>query len=205
MRTPWRFVADLVSRNPKVDNREDNPAASPEPIALEHQPATAEAHPEIEVKPAEQSIEIAAKEQVDAARPSSDASFEPIQISEDASAPAGDEGSANSADAKDAALIDAPTEIKENVAAQEQTPTADALPKPVAIPELKRRKTARPVLKQSAPLSQVEDNASAVPKSLINEMADLDAEVYALRRQLAEKLSAQNAQLREMLARFDAR
>jgi hypothetical protein len=39
----------------------------------------------------------------------------------------------------------------------------------------------------------------------MDEMADLDAEVDALRRQLAKKLSEQNAQLRKMLARFDPR
>jgi hypothetical protein len=36
-------------------------------------------------------------------------------------------------------------------------------------------------------------------------MADLDAEIDALRRQLVRKLSEQNAQLRKMLARFDAK
>lgn len=36
-------------------------------------------------------------------------------------------------------------------------------------------------------------------------MADLNAEVAALRRQLAKKLIEQNQQLRKMLARFDGR
>ncbi|MFK3781189.1 hypothetical protein [Agrobacterium sp. NPDC089420] len=197
MRTPWRFVADLVSRTPKVDARQEHPAAARELIALEHQPTTTEAPAEIDVKPAEQPVEGAA------ARSNSDISLEPAQISDDASAAA--ESSVTSADAKDTAVIDAPTEINENVAAKEERPTADALAEPVETPELKRQKTTRPVVKRPAPLSQVEENTSAIPKSFISEMADLDAEVDALRRQLAEKLSEQNAQLRKMLARFDAK
>ncbi|MBB3289185.1 MULTISPECIES: hypothetical protein [unclassified Rhizobium] len=47
--------------------------------------------------------------------------------------------------------------------------------------------------------------AAAGPRSLTNEMADLDAEVATLRRQLAKKLIEQNAQLRKILASFDAR
>ncbi|MNY80955.1 hypothetical protein D3C86_2222600 [compost metagenome] len=60
-------------------------------------------------------------------------------------------------------------------------------------------------MQQLTPSSQTEDNASAVPKSLMHEMADLDAEIDALRRQLVRKLSEQNAQLRKMLARFDTK
>ncbi|MNL43743.1 hypothetical protein D3C87_1662700 [compost metagenome] len=76
---------------------------------------------------------------------------------------------------------------------------------PVDIPQLKRRKTTRAFVQQLTPSSQTEDNASAVPKSLMHEMADLDAEIDALRRQLVRKLSEQNAQLRKMLARFDTK
>ncbi|WP_186450781.1 hypothetical protein [Rhizobium sp. CNPSo 3968] len=47
--------------------------------------------------------------------------------------------------------------------------------------------------------------AAAGPRSLTNEMADLDAEVATLQRQLAKKLIEQNAQLRKILASFDAR
>ncbi|MGA1834286.1 hypothetical protein [Rhizobium wenxiniae] len=198
MRTPWRFVADLVSRNPKVDTREEHPAAAREPIAIEHQPENTDAHPEIEVQPADQPIEIAAEERLDPG-----ASLEHVQISDEPSAPAVDEGSAVFAGAKDSAVIDAPAEITENVAAE--APTVDTLAEPVDIPQLKRREMARAFVKQPTPSSQTEDNAAAVPKSLMHEMADLDMEIDALRRQLARKLSEQNAQLRKMLARFDAK
>jgi hypothetical protein len=157
------------------------------------------------VQPAEQPIEIATEERHDAARQSDSASLEPVQISEEASAPAVDEASTISADAKDSAVVDATAEITEIFAAQEETPTVDALAERVDTPQLKRRKTARAFVKQPTPSRQTEDNASAVPKSLIDEMADLDAEIDALRRQLVRKLSEQNAQLRKMLARFDAK
>ncbi len=205
MRTPWRFVADLVSRNPKVDTRGEHPAAAREPIALEHQPERTDAHPEIEVHPVEQPTEIAAEERLEAARQSNSASLEPVQISEEASAPAVDDVSVISADARDSAVIDATAEIEEIVAAQEEAPTVDVLAEPVDIPQLKRRKTTRAFVQQPTPSSQTEDNASAVPKSLMHEMADLDAEIDALRRQLVRKLSKQNAQLRKMLARFDTK
>lgn len=205
MRTPWRFVADLVSRNPKVDTREEHPATAGEPIALKHQPEKTDAHPEIEVQPAEQPIEIAEEERLDAARHNNSASLEHVQISEEASAPAVDEVSAISADAKDSSAIDATAEITENVAAQEETPTVDALAEAVDMPQPKRRKTTRAFVQQPTPSSQTEDNAAAIPKSLMHEMADLDAEIDALRRQLVRKLSEQNTQLRKMLARFDAK
>jgi hypothetical protein len=205
MRTPWRFVADLVSRKPNVDTREEHPTAAREPIALEHQPEKTDAHPEIEVQSAEQPVEIAAEERLDAARRNNSASLEHVQISDEASVPAVDEVSAISADAKDSAAIDATAEITEIVAAQEETPTVGALAAPVDIPQLKRRKTTRAFVQQPTPSSQTKDNASAVPKSLMHEMADLDAEIDALRRQLVRKLSEQNAQLRKMLARFDTK
>lgn len=205
MRTPWRFVADLVSRNPKVDGREEHPAAAREPVALEHQSEKTDAHPEIEVHPVEQPIEIAAESRLDAARQNTNTSAEPVQISEEASAPVLDEVSVISADAKDPAVIDATAEITEIVAVQEETPTVDALAEPVDMPQLKLRKTPRAFAKQPTPSSQTEDNASAVPKSPLHEMADLDAEIDALRRQLAKRLSEQNAQLRKMFARFDAK
>jgi hypothetical protein len=205
MRTPWRFVADLVSRKPKADAQEAHSAVAPELLALEYQPATEKARSEIEVKPAEQSVETAGRKQGDADHPRPDASRVPVQISEDGSIPAVDKGSAISADAKDSAVINAPTKITENVAPAGETPLVAALAKPVAIADIKRRKMNEPVIKRMAPLSQTEDDGSVALKSLIDEMADLDAEVDALRRQLAKKLSQQNAQLRKMLARFDAR
>ncbi|CAN7656812.1 hypothetical protein [Neorhizobium sp. LjRoot104] len=133
------------------------------------------------MKRAEQSIEIVGKEQGDAGRPRSDASPVPVQISEDASIPAVNRGSAISADTKDSAFIDAPTEIKENVAAEGETPPVDVLAKPATIPQLKRRKMTEPVVRRLAPLSQTEDDEFAAPKSFIDEMGDLDVEVDALR------------------------
>jgi hypothetical protein len=189
MRTPWRFVADLVSRKPKMDTREEHPAAARQPLALEHHPEQTDAYPESEVQHAEQRIEIDAEERLDAARQSEGASLEPVQNSEEVSAPAVDEAYAISADTKDSALIDATAEVTEIVAAQEEMPTVDALVEPVDMPQLKRRKATRAFVKQPTPSSQTEDDASTEPKSLLHEMADLDAEIDARRRQLMAKLS----------------
>jgi hypothetical protein len=57
-------------------------------------------------------------------------------------------------------------------------------------------------------VAQTDEVAPAVaagPNSFADDMANLDVEVAALRRQLAKKLIEQNAQLRKMLARFDGR
>ena len=43
------------------------------------------------------------------------------------------------------------------------------------------------------------------PKTVVAEMVELNAEIDALRRELAMKLSAQNEQLRKLLARYEAR
>ncbi|MBX4899708.1 hypothetical protein [Rhizobium bangladeshense] len=71
-----------------------------------------------------------------------------------------------------------------------------------------RRKRVEPIVEPVASTATALEEASAVtvgPKSFLDEMADLGAEVDALRRQLAKKLTEQNAQLRKMLARFDVR
>ena len=71
-----------------------------------------------------------------------------------------------------------------------------------------RRKNINPTVEPVVSATQTAEVApavAAVPKSFMDEMADLDAEVDALRRQLAKKLIEQNAQLRRMLARFNGR
>ncbi|WJH37998.1 hypothetical protein N7E02_00815 (plasmid) [Aliirhizobium terrae] len=45
--------------------------------------------------------------------------------------------------------------------------------------------------------------AASGAKTLFDEMAELDAEISSLRKQLSEKLIAQNEQLRKMVQRFD--
>jgi len=75
-------------------------------------------------------------------------------------------------------------------------------------PASTRRKKVEPIAEPAVSVNQAGDVVLAVaadPKSFMDEMADLDAEVDALRRQLARKLVEQNAQLRKMLARFDVR
>ncbi|WP_144578807.1 hypothetical protein [Agrobacterium sp. DE0009] len=75
-------------------------------------------------------------------------------------------------------------------------------------PASARRKKVEAIVEPAASVGTALEQPLAVaagPKSLTDEMADLNAEVAALRRQLAKKLIEQNQQLRKMLARFDGR
>jgi hypothetical protein len=69
-----------------------------------------------------------------------------------------------------------------------------------------RRKKDELVVQQAASVQALNDigpsTVPVTPKSFVEEMADLDAEVSLLRRQLIEKLTEQNAQLRKMLTRY---
>jgi hypothetical protein len=69
----------------------------------------------------------------------------------------------------------------------------------------KRRRRADPRVEQKAAVPVIDappDNLLR-PKTVFEERSELDAEISDIRQRLAEKLSLQNAQLREMLERFD--
>lgn len=68
---------------------------------------------------------------------------------------------------------------------------------PIVTPERASPKTKTPVKKAA-----VDNRAPAVQGGFHGEVTDIDAEVRALRRELAKKLTLQNAQLRKMLERF---
>jgi hypothetical protein len=177
MRTPWRFVADLVSRRPKPHSQDESPAAAPKTIALEYKPAPEEKHP----GPETTAVDLVPATLVEETSPAPHSDPEPATAVGETAPP-----------------------IEEDVPVSTRTKTAEALVKPVPT----RRKKVAPVVEAVVSVDQTGDVAHAVaagPKSFIDEMADLDAEVDALRRQLAEKLIEQNAQLRKMLARFDVR
>lgn len=72
---------------------------------------------------------------------------------------------------------------------------------PIVTPERASPKTKTPV-KQAAKKAAVDNRAQAVQRGFHGEVTDIDAEVRALRRELAKKLTLQNAQLRKMLERF---
>uniref|UniRef100_UPI003100E395 hypothetical protein n=1 Tax=Neorhizobium sp. EC2-8 TaxID=3129230 RepID=UPI003100E395 len=176
MRTPWRFVADLVSRKPKTHGHDESPAVIPKTTALEYKPVPDEEPPGLGGTAVEASSVSGSEVQVEASL------LEPDTGPTDAVAPA------------PVAEAPAPT----------PTQAAETLVKPAPAP----RKKVEPIIEPVASIGTTFEEAPAVaagPKSFVDEMTDLDAEVDALRHQLAKKLIEQNAQLRKMLARFDAR
>jgi len=196
MRTPWRFVADLVSRKPKPHSLDQSPAVAPKTIALEYKPVPEEAPPGIE--PA--AVDRAAESNAEASL------LQPDIGATDAETEAqiAGEPPAVAASIEELAALPTSQQPEEEAPAPSRNEAAKTLVKRGPA----RRKRVEPIAEPVFSVDQTDDVAPAVstgPKSFSNQMSDLDAEVDALRRQLAKKLSEQNAQLRKMLARFDPR
>lgn len=186
MKTPWRFVADLVSRKPKADASEARVVAH-DLKALPYQPTSEERHPESEATVMDPSDPVVAGTVADNG---------PEPIVEQSVTP--------SPESVEAALIPASSEVDEDVSSHAATPSAKAPVEAVPV----RRKTVEPAVAPAEPDRQIADEApivATVPKSVTDEMVGLDVEIEELRRQLAKKLTEQNAQMRRMLARFDLR
>jgi hypothetical protein len=183
MKTPWRFVADLVSRKPKADASEARVVAH-DLKALPYQPTSEERHPEIEATVVDPSDPVVAGTVADNG---------PEPIVEQSVTP--------SPESVEAALIPASSEADEDVS-HTATPSANAPVEAVPV----RRKTIESTVAPAEPDRQIADEApivATVPKSVTDDMVGLDVEIEELRRQLAKKLTEQNAQMRRMLARFD--
>ncbi|QCM08707.1 hypothetical protein CFBP6626_25615 (plasmid) [Agrobacterium tumefaciens] len=179
-------MADLVSRKPKPDSHDESPAVAPKTIALEYRPSLQEEHPDSEPAVLDHSAEADSEAQVDAS---------PLEPD------AGSTETETAAVAAEAPADLAPLQAEEKSPAPTPTEAAETL---VRRPPA-RRKNINPAVEPVVSVAQTDEVAPAGPKSLLDEMVDLDAEVAALRRQLAKKLIEQNEQLRKMLARFDAR
>ncbi len=179
-RRPVSSNESEVSRKPKPDSHEESPAVASKTIALEYRPTPEEEHPGIEPAASDRSVESGSATPVAAKAPA---------------APAGNE---------ERAALPSSQQPEEKPAAPTPTEATETLVTLAPSRQKKIKPSAEPVVVDI----QADEEAPGVaagPKSLIDEMADLDAEVDALRRQLAKKLIEQNAQLRKMLARFDAR
>jgi len=77
------------------------------------------------------------------------------------------------------------------------------------LPAKRRRRSGKTNVKNVAVTDAVEYGVESSivaqpPMTFFDEVAGLDAEIRQLRRQLAEKLLLQNAQLKQMLERYDA-
>ncbi len=200
MRTPWRFVAELVSRKPKPQSQNESPIVAPETMDLEYKPVPEDEHPGPNETAVDRSIEAGSEAQVEASLPEADT--DPTDAG--TAAPITAEAPVVSTNIEEPAALSTSQQPEEKSPAPTQTDAAETLVKPAPA----RRKKVKPIVEPAVPVEPTGEDApiAAVgPKSFMDEMADLDAEVGALRRQLAKKLIAQNAQLHKMLARFDAR
>lgn len=190
-------MADLVSRKPSADTHGEPLAVAPEVVALEYKPAADdEAHPDITATAAARSVE-PMETQAKEAPPAPIVDNTEEEASRDSSDVAEPEELPALSRPEDAS----PTPTK---SAPQKTEAAATLVQPVPT----RRKKLEPIAEPVVSADQTDATAPPVaagPKSLLDEMAELDADVAGLRRQLAKKLVEQNAQLRKMLARFDAR
>lgn len=198
MRTPWRFVADLVSRKPKPDGHDENPAVAPKTIALEYKPVPEEEKPSYDKTAVDRSADVDSEAQVEASLPDPDAGSRDTEtaVPVAAKSPAGQVG-----DEEPVVFLQ---QAEEKSSAPTLTEAAETLVKRAPARRNKIIPAVEPVV-STTQTDEVAPTVAAGPKSLTDEIADLDAEVAALRRQLAKKLVEQNAQLRKMLARFDGR
>ncbi len=192
-------MADLVSRKPKPDSHDEGPAVAPKTIALEYRPAPEEQHPGIEpAAPDHSAVDSEAQVEANLRDPdigSTDIETATPVVAKAPAAPARNE--------EPAAL---PTSQQPDEKPPAPTPTRPAETPVERAPA--RHKKINPIVEPVVSVAQTDEVAPAVaagPKSFADEMANLDVEVAALRRQLAKKLIEQNAQLRKMLARFDGR
>jgi len=196
MRTPWRVVADLVSRKPKPESA----AVAAKTVALEYKPVSEEEHPGIEPAAVDRSAEAGSDAQLEASLLDQDTSSTDVEPA----APVAAEAPAAPVYEEEPAALLTPQQPEEKSPAPTLTEVAETLVKRAPA----RRKNINPTVEPVVSATQTDEVApavAAVPKSFMDEMADLDAEVDALRRRLAKKLIEQNAQLRRMLARFDGR
>lgn len=196
MRTPWRFVADLVSRKPKPHTHDDSPAVEPKTIAPEYRTVPEEEQPGLGATAIDRSADPGSEAQVNASRPEPDTD----KTEAGRAAP-------GAAEAPAAALSNEETATLATTQRAEQTSPATEAAETLRKPAPARRKRVEPIAESTALIGTALEEPPAVaagPRSLTNEMADLDAEISTLRRQLAKKLIEQNAQLRKMLARFEA-
>jgi hypothetical protein len=200
MRTPWRFVADLVSRKPKAEGNDEVRAVAPDTIALEYKPAAEEPHSDEEAivvaqtaEHAEANVEEAKAVLPSDPEPADDDAAETVpSIGQAAPEISGEAPEPTASPPMPVEPVDPPIEAEK----------APAKPAPT------RAKKIAPVAEPVAPAGKSDVSAPTIPagpKSVLDEMAKLDADVAELRRQLAKKLTEQNAQLRKMLSRFDAR
>ncbi|GGG06291.1 MULTISPECIES: hypothetical protein [Rhizobium] len=194
MKTPWRFLSDLVSRKSEDRPVEQITKASAV-VAIEHYPEE-EVPPSSAVSvenPVEAETNLAAQEveatEIALAVPvvegdAIEQSLEPVEMDFSAEPEALPKEQASEFDdagdvAEDAALATAP----------KATAT-------------KRRGRAAPAASPIGLPREQEPDQSSVKKTAYDEMIELDQEILELRQLLSKKLIIQNAQLKTLLDRY---
>ncbi|WJH37956.1 hypothetical protein N7E02_00530 (plasmid) [Aliirhizobium terrae] len=210
MRTPWRFLSDLVTRKPTAGHVDDlqNGAKSNE---AENFPSTDEL---AKIEP--DAVEIAREQ--DGAKADLIPSDNPAsgQVVE-AGIVRGDDGGdavAPLVGAEDAAdkrnrevgSANRPEIPLSGEATLNRADRAEVVGGEAPAPVTKIRKTKPQAVKAEQTTISFEDQNSGPASgsnTVFDEMAELDAEIAVLRKRLAEKLAVQNEQLRQMVKRFD--
>ncbi|MDR6819977.1 hypothetical protein J2X76_005174 [Neorhizobium sp. 2083] len=192
-------MADLVSRKPKPDSYEESPAVALTTIALEYKPSPEEEKPSHDETAVDRSAESESEAQVEASPLEPDAGSKDIETAAAVAtdAPAGQVGD-------EEPVFLSPQQTEEKSPSPTLTEAAETLVKRAPARRNKINPAVEPVV-STTQSDEVTPAVAAGPKSFAAEMANLDVEVVALRRQLAKKLIEQNAQLRKMLTRFDGR
>lgn len=210
MKTPWRFLADLISKRPAAEQVEDQTPRA-EIKAIEYRPEQEEAvaNPPKEIRSEQASTEADAPRGVDADA-AEYVSLESEQVQVDdvrsvsgegqegavvAEAPKTDKPAAEAAD-ESAAAVPANGRVAGEVASISKR-------KPKSTdrnPEVQSKGSER---EEIASQSAKADGASLEQRSPFDTMLELDDEILDLRKRLAEKLAVQNEQLRQMLKRYN--
>lgn len=201
MRTPWKFLSDLVSRTASEDRVVERTTKAQDLLAVEHHPAqngqdvetAVVRQPSNEVESRQSVLESKTVEAASAAGPRSEADIVEQTVNPVATSlplatevVTGHVPSISSAQVKDA-NEDEQSRLVTTATQEVDSSNRPAVAEPAATP-----------LKPASPPEAI------VKKSVNEEMVALDEEIAELRRLLAEKLMLQNAYLKSMLDRYTA-
>lgn len=197
MRTPWRMLADLVwgkSSKDETEPQTNADEATPPGAAANKTTASASAA----TSPLENAVATSAESEI------------ALEI----------DAAVNTATVDDGGTVAATTPIDEPVSFEKKAELASpstasekpnkatahrrVLEAPAAV-KAKRIVARREEQKNSRPAAEALREVSPEPKSQSDEMSDLDRDIEELRKQLAEKLKLQNAQLRKLIDRYESR
>jgi hypothetical protein len=191
MKTPWKFLSNLVSRKPPEDRESERVSKAPDMLAVEHFPAEDE-----------KTIETAAVHQPDEEAGMHSATPE---------ANTDDKGSADVVE-ENVDPVETPLSVSAEPAARyeasltsaplTETNTDQSIGSAATAPQA--RKSVRSALAGTAPAPVEPGNPpeAKIAKTIHEEMLSLDEEIAELRHLLSKKLVLQNAYLKSMLDRY---